>query len=30
MVIGGVTASWINIFMSFQMLGSDGSVIVDL
>ncbi len=30
MVIGGVTASWININTSFQMLGSDGSVIVDL
>ena len=30
MVIGGVTASWINITTSFQMLGSDGSVIVDL
>ena len=30
MVIGGVTASWINISTSFQMLGSDGSVIVDL
>lgn len=30
MVIGGVTTSWINISMSFQMLGSDGSVIVDL
>ena len=30
MVIGGVTASWINITTSFKMLGSDGSVIVDL
>ena len=30
MVIGGVTASWINIETSFEMIGSDGSVIVDL
>lgn len=30
MVIGGVTASWINITTSFKMVGSDGSVIVDL
>lgn len=30
MVIGGVTASWINISTSFRMTGSDGSVIVDL
>lgn len=30
MVIGGVTASWINISTSFKMIGSDGSVIVDL
>ncbi len=30
MVIGGVTASWINIQTSFQMLNSEGGVIVDL
>ena len=30
MVIGGVTASWINITTSFQMLNSEGGVIVDL
>ncbi len=30
MVIGGVTAMWINIQTSFQMLGSEGGVIVDL
>ena len=30
MVIGGVTASWINIETSFQMLNSEGGVIVDL
>lgn len=30
MVIGGVTAKWISIQTSFQMLNSDGGVIVDL
>ena len=30
MVIGGVTASWINITTSFKMLNSEGGVIVDL
>lgn len=30
MVIGGVTAMWINITTSFQMLNSEGGVIVDL
>ena len=30
MVIGGVTAMWINIETSFQMLNSEGGVIVDL
>lgn len=30
MVIGGVTASWINISTSFKMLNSEGGVIVDL
>jgi len=30
MVIGGVTACWINIETSFQMLNSEGGVIVDL
>lgn len=30
MVIGGVTAMWININTSFQMLNSEGGVIVDL
>lgn len=30
MVIGGVTAMWINIQTSFQMLNSEGGVIVDL
>ena len=30
MVIGGVTASWINITTSFQMLNSEGGIIVDL
>ena len=30
MVIGGVTASWINIKTSFEMLNSEGGVIVDL
>ena len=30
MVIGGVTASWINITTSFKMLNAEGGVIVDL
>jgi len=30
MVIGGVTASWINITTAFKMLNSEGGVIVDL
>ncbi|MDE6280854.1 MAG: PTS system mannose/fructose/sorbose family transporter subunit IID [Oscillospiraceae bacterium] len=30
MVIGGVTASWINIKTSFEMIGEEGRVIVDL
>lgn len=30
MVIGGVTASWINITTAFQMLNEEGGVIVDL
>ncbi|MDE7244208.1 MAG: PTS system mannose/fructose/sorbose family transporter subunit IID [Oscillospiraceae bacterium] len=30
MVIGGVTASWINIKTSFEMLNSEGGVIVNL
>lgn len=30
MVIGGVTASWINITTVFKMLNSEGGVIVDL
>ena len=30
MVIGGVTAMWINIETSFQMLNSEGGVIVDI
>ena len=30
MVIGGVAAMWINISTSFQMLNSEGGIIVDL
>ena len=30
MVIGGVTASWISISTSFEMIGSDGKPIVEL